>query len=67
MCLDCASIEAEFFCDGFGFECIWEDLRQHIVDMNGKISSDCLVRLTKSARDDVCDLIEEYWEESDED
>ena len=31
--------------------------------MNGEISSDCLIKLTKPARDKICNIIEERWED----
>jgi hypothetical protein len=65
-CLDCLSVRDEFFCDGFFFGRIWDRVKDHIYDTSGKISSDCLLRLTPGARERIIDLIDEDWEESDE-
>ena len=62
-CKDCLSVRDEFFCDGFLFTSLWEFVTQHICDMNGEISSDCLIKLTKPARDKICNIIEERWED----
>lgn len=65
-CLDCLSIRKSFFCDGFEFEGMIERLEEHIIEMGGDISSDCITTLTKGAKGMVCDMIEEYWEGYDD-
>jgi hypothetical protein len=65
-CLDCISVRKAFFCHGYLYEGVWEMLAEHICDLRGEISSDCLVPLTKPARERVCELIEEQWENDDE-
>lgn len=65
-CLDCISVRDGFFCDGHEFGGIWGALCQHIRELNGAVSSDCLIGLTSNARAAVCDLIEERWAEIDE-
>ena len=62
-CSDCLSIRKSFFCEGYYFGGLFECLYEHILDMNGEISSDCLTPLTKVARDKVCDMIEEVWQD----
>ena len=64
-CLDCVSIRDQFFCEGYYWSRMWEFLNNHIQDMEGNISSEYLMKLTPKARADVCDAIEEYWEEFD--
>ena len=66
-CLDCLSVQKSFFCKGRVFRGTWEMLEDHIYGMDGQISSDCLVPLTKPARDKVCDKIEDYWEKWEDD
>jgi len=61
MCLDCASIRDVFFCEGYLYRGMYELLEKHIEENNVEISSDCLARLTKDARNRVCDMIEEWW------
>ena len=61
-CDDCLSVRKAFFCDGWHNELVWEYLAEHIDEMDGKISSDCLIPLTPTARNKVCDMIQECWE-----
>ena len=60
-CSDCLSVRDVFFCGSWGYTSIWEDLYSHIAE--GSIDSDCLVALTPRAREKVCEMIEESWEE----
>lgn len=64
-CIDCLSVKKSFFCGGYEFGGIWPDLREHIRDFEGNIPSDCIIALTRTARDKVCDLIQEAWAELD--
>ena len=41
---------------------IFEYLKEHINEMGGEISEDCIIQLTPKARDKVCGIIEDYWE-----
>jgi hypothetical protein len=61
-CSDCLSMRKSFFCKGYAFNGIWDDLHCHIDGMFGEISSECIVKLTPRAREMVCELIEEVWE-----
>lgn len=65
-CDECLSIRDVFFCEGYYYNEVYNFLEEHIADMDGDISSDCLTKLTKRARDIVCDLIEGYWQKYDE-
>lgn len=60
-CSDCLSIRAEFFCNGFVYNEMYKLLGEHIVDFDGQVSEECLVRLTSAARAKVLDLVEENW------
>ena len=62
-CLDCQSIIDEFFCDGHKFNAVWTNVKEHVYDLEGQISSECLLNLTPKAREKVFDIIEETWEE----
>jgi hypothetical protein len=64
-CADCLSIRESFFCDGWMFESVLDDLRGHIDALHGEIASECLVPLTPRAREQVCDMIEAAWLEED--
>lgn len=60
-CADCLSIRNAFFCDGCQCGYIWKYLLDHIRECGGEIKSDVLMTLTKTARDRVCDMIEDTW------
>lgn len=69
-CLDCVSIREAFFCEGWYYGQIWEHLHEHLHDLvrGGEIpQASCMLSLTKAARDQICDLIEELWADDDED
>ena len=66
-CLDCLSVRNEMFCEGFCWGAIWEDVNEHISDVEGQISSECLEALTPGARAMMIDSIDECWAEMDED
>jgi hypothetical protein len=60
-CPVCLELRGAFFCEGWFYGCLYEDLRQHLQD-TGLIPG-CLVELSPAARDVVCDMIEEQWED----
>lgn len=62
-CSDCLSVRDEFFCDGWEFECIWDYMANHIKDMGDQLPWSGIANLTPAARDKVCELIEQNWEE----
>jgi hypothetical protein len=61
-CGDCLSIRKSFFCKGWEYGALWERLADHINDMRGEISSECILPLTPDAREGVFELIERAWE-----
>jgi hypothetical protein len=65
-CSDCLSVRNEFFCDGWVWGNVWERVEEHVFDMDGDISSDCLLRLTPRAREHVIELIDNYYGETEE-
>jgi hypothetical protein len=65
-CQDCLSLREVFFCESYYYTSIWSDFEYHVHEMLGEISSSCLTSLTKRARDKACDIIEQYWEEADD-
>lgn len=68
-CVDCRSMRKAFFCEGYFYHRTWDDLGNHlaeVVQFGDGVSSECMMQLTKPARDDVCDIIEEIWKEADE-
>lgn len=65
-CLDCVSVRQNLFCSWI-YTQMWEDLYNRIsCDDDNLPSSECMMGLTKRARDKVCDLYEEIWEEDGE-
>jgi hypothetical protein len=68
-CVDCESIVDAFFCHGRLYYGVWEMLNEHLDEMvvfgNG-ISSSCIEPLTDAARAKVCDMIEERWDDDDD-
>ena len=61
-CHDCLSIRDVFFCD-FSYRRIHSDLREHIDNLDGEVSAECLLSLTPRARDIVFSYIEDVWKE----
>lgn len=66
-CLDCVSMRDAFFCNGYHYTMIWEDFGEHLREMGGSIDADCIAQVSGKARDRICDAVEEYWEEREED
>lgn len=65
VCLDCVSVRDELFCDGYSYGMVWEDLGEHLRAIRGELSSDCMMNFTPAARDKVCELIQEMWDDED--
>jgi hypothetical protein len=61
-CADCLSVRNEFFCYGYIFGELWDRVGEHVRELRGEIASECILRLTPSARETMFDLIEEAWE-----
>lgn len=66
ICPDCLSVRDTFFCEGWFYEQIWEDLENHIRDMAGQIPEDCILGLTENAKAHVLSIIDELWEDYEE-
>lgn len=68
-CVDCQSARDSFFCNGYLHGSVWDDLEEHlnqVVRFGDGVASSCIVPLTPRARDRVCDFIEEFWSEMDD-
>ena len=65
-CSGCMNVRDKMFCEGFYYGTLWDDIREHVRYMDGKISSECLLSLTKRSRDRLFAIIEEVWEELEE-
>ena len=62
-CGDCLSIRKEMFCDGWFYTMMYENLHEHVQELDGAISEKCLLSLTKDARSALCAMIDNYWSE----
>lgn len=65
-CNNCLSIRDEFFCEGWSFGFLYENLWEHIREIDGQISGECILSLTLGAKETVLDMIDRLWEESEE-
>lgn len=63
LCRDCQSVVEAFFCNGYMFERVWEDLGEHIREADGDLSESKVAGLTDAALAKVCDMVEQCWEE----
>lgn len=61
-CPDCLSARNEFFCGGYCLESIWDDIRTHIFELEGEISSECIARLTPRSREKLIEIIDDCFQ-----
>jgi len=61
ICLDCLSLRKAFFC-GFTYGTIWGDFHSQLNDVDGDVSWSALAALTPKAREEAIRLIEEVWD-----
>ncbi len=62
-CEECLDIRSTFFCGGFTYTCVHEYLWNHLQEMDGEISKDCLAELDTKANEIVCNMIKRIQEE----
>jgi hypothetical protein len=60
-CPVCREIIKAFFCNGYAFGAIYDDLWQHRRDIGGNVKGECLSGLSAPAREKVCEMIEDVW------
>ena len=65
-CTDCVSVRDELF-ETYYYGGIREGLHEMIRESDGDVNQTCLANMTKGGRDMVCQMIEDYWEDTDED
>jgi len=58
-CIDCKSVRDVLFCS-WTYEIMWDDIADQFRGGEPP-SSDCMIQLTKPARDKLCDIIEDGW------
>jgi len=61
-CQDCLSLRNSFF-SSWMFENLWESFRDNMEDCGWQVPEKCLAKLTLAAREKVCQMIEESWED----
>jgi hypothetical protein len=64
-CADCRSVVKGLF-GCFTFGDVWDTLEDEVREINGEVPEACLKGLTKTAREKLCDIIEEVWEDLNE-
>jgi hypothetical protein len=69
-CHDCVSLRSKFFCDGWFYGRIWSRFKDHVNELDGQISAECLLSLTEGAREKAFEIIQarfDYLNEQEED
>lgn len=64
-CMDCMSVRDAMFCDGWWYEQMWDNVRDHAESVNGQIKESCLLSLTPKAMFKVIEIIDRYWENNE--
>jgi hypothetical protein len=65
-CGGCLSIRDAMFCSGWCWGMVIEATENYVFDVRGEISSDCLLSLTPAARLRIIGIIDQLWNELDE-
>ena len=65
-CIDCLSLREHFFGDWI-FESTWEMFQEHMDECFWQVPEKCLAKVTSNTRAKICEMIEEYWMENEED
>ena len=65
-CEDCLSMRVGLFCNYF-IGMIWELLWDELDNSDGEIKFDAIPKMTKVARDKVCDMLDRYYKQCYED
>jgi hypothetical protein len=64
-CMDCVSLKDSFF-GSYYFTRIWEDFIENMDDCDWRVPEKCLAKLTPAARAKVCESIENYWNDGED-
>ena len=64
-CLDCKSVKDAFF-DSYIFTNLWEDFYESMSECGWQVPEKCLSKLTPAARARVCESIENYWDDGED-
>ena len=60
-CKDCLSIRNAFFCNGYNYGFMLEDLREYLDEVEGAVKSQYIEDLTPGAKDIVFALMDEIF------
>lgn len=66
-CADCESLKGAFFCGGYLFGNVWGDFQESFSDCFEDLPWSKLPDLTPAARNRVFEMIEECWDDDDDD
>lgn len=61
-CADCVAIKKLFFCYGWVYTMVLDDLLNHFYAVRGEVDSECLLALPESARWKVMDLLDKTFD-----
>jgi len=67
VCAVCGELIQEFFCEGYCFGLMREQLWEHVQDHQGVVSEKCITALSSAARQVVFNIIESVWKQMEED
>ena len=59
-CTDCQSAIDKFFPNG-GYSELWMDIAEEISNSEGEIPESCIADLSTSARNKLCDMLDEFF------
>lgn len=65
-CEHCYSLRQVFFSSGWYYEMLWESMLDFIFECDGELSVTCINQLTPVAKGKVLDMMEEYFNETDD-
>jgi hypothetical protein len=60
-CSDCLSVRNEFFCNSYIYQGMWVNVVEYLQDVDGMVSTDCIMNLTPAARDIVFKILDEIY------
>jgi hypothetical protein len=63
-CESCLSVRNVFF-NGFVYGYLWGDIVENMNMTGLGISEDCISKIHPRARGKICEIIENYWEDTD--
>lgn len=65
-CADCLSIRDALFCGSWYYGNVLEEVVEHIYENSGEVAPACILQLTEAAKDWVCSVIQDTFDEINE-